>query len=136
MIDNSKVRIMTRMSIYERHEGKEDLKFNKFFKSDYARLQVLKTLVWVTIGYLIVVALVALYKLEYLIDNALTLDYPDMGKTILAYYRVVLAVYLIGALVGYSLKYQFSRKRLKNYYRLLKSLKEIYSEEDSYYDKE
>ncbi len=136
MIDNSKVRIMTRMSIYERHEGKEDLKFNKFFKSDYARLQVLKTLVWVTIGYLIVVALVALYKLEYLIDNALTLDYPDMGKTILAYYIVVLAVYLIGALVGYSLKYQFSRKRLKNYYRLLKSLKEIYSEEDSYYDKE
>jgi len=132
MIDNERVRIMTRMSIYEKHEGKEDLKYNKYFKSDYARLQVLKTLVWTTIAYVIVVALVLLYKLEYIIDNALVLDYPDIGKQILAYYIVVLAVYLVGSLVGYSLKYQFSRKRLKKYYRLLKSLKDIYSEEDSY----
>ncbi|MCR5431333.1 MAG: hypothetical protein K6E95_02125 [Lachnospiraceae bacterium] len=132
MIDNERVRIMTRMSIYEKHEGKEDLKYNKYFKSDYARLQVLKTLVWTTIAYVIVVALVLLYKLEYVIDNALVLDYPDIGKQILAYYIVVLAVYLVGSLVGYSLKYQFSRKRLKKYYRLLKSLKDIYSEEDSY----
>ncbi len=131
MIDNERVRIMTRMSIYEKHEGKGDLKFNKFFKSDYARLQVLKTLVWVTIAYVIVIALVVLYKLEYFIDNALVLDYPELGKTILMYYIIVLTVYLVGALVGYSLKYQFSRKRLKKYYRLLRSLKEIYNEEDS-----
>ena len=51
---------------------------------------------------------------------------------ILAYYIIVMAVYLVGALVGYGLKYQFSRKRLKKYYKLLRSLKEIYKEEDSY----
>jgi len=132
MIDNAKVRIMTRMSIYEKHEGKEDLNFNKYFKSDYARLQVLKTLVSVSVAYLIFVMLFVLYKLEYIIDNALVLDYPAMGKEILGCYIVVLAVYLVGSLVGYSLKYQFSRKRLKKYYKLLRELREIYKDEDSY----
>ncbi len=132
MIDNRKVRIMTRMSIYEKHEGKEDLKLNKYFKSDYARLQVLKTLVSISFAYAIVVVLVSLYKLEYLIDNALQIDYPALGKMILKWYIVVLAVYLVASLVGYALKYQFSRRRLKKYYRLLKALKDIYREEDSY----
>ena len=132
MIDNRKVRIMTRMSIYEKNDGKEDLKLNKYFKSDYARLQVLKTLVSISFAYAIVVVLVVLYQLEYLIDNALVLDYPEIGKMIRAYYIIVMAVYLVGALVGYGLKYQFSRKRLKKYYKLLRSLKEIYKEEDSY----
>ena len=131
MIDNRKVRIMTRMSIYEKHEGKDDLKLNKYFKSDYARLQVLKTLVSITFAYAVVVILVALYRLEYIIDNALTLDYPVIGKEILACYIVVLAVYLVGSLFGYGLKYQFSRKRLKKYYKLLRELKDIYKEEDS-----
>ncbi len=135
MIDNRKVRIMTRMSIYEKHEGKEDLKFNRYFKSDYARLQVLKTLISISFAYVVVVMLVVLYKLEYFIDNALVLDYPSLGKMILGWYIVVLAVYLVGSLVGYSLKYQFSRKRLKKYYSLLRSLKDIYKEEDSYNEK-
>lgn len=132
MVDNRKVRIMTRMSIYEKHEGKEDLKLNKYFKSDYARLQVLKTLISISLAYVMVVMLVILYKLEYIIDNALTLDYPAIGKMILGAYIIVLAVYLIGSLFGYALKYQFSRKRLKKYYKLLKTLKEIYKEEDAY----
>ncbi|MCR5829361.1 MAG: hypothetical protein K6F93_03315 [Lachnospiraceae bacterium] len=132
MIDNNKVRIMTRMSIYEKHEGKEDLRFNKYFKSDYARLQVLRTLVSVSIAYIIFALLFVLYNLEYIIDNVLTLDYPALGKQILGGYIVVLAVYLIGSLVGYSLKYQFSRKRLKKYYKLIRELREIYKDEDSY----
>ncbi len=123
---------MTRMSIYEKHEGKEDLRFNKYFKSDYARLQVLRTLVSVSIAYIIFALLFVLYNLEYIIDNVLTLDYPALGKQILGGYIVVLAVYLIGSLVGYSLKYQFSRKRLKKYYKLIRELREIYKDEDSY----
>jgi len=132
MIDRNKVRIMTRMSIYEKHEGKEDLKFNRYFKSDYARLQVLKTLVSATLAYVIVVGLVIFYKLEYILDNALTLDYPAIGKEILGYYIAVIAIYLIGALIGYSIRYQLSRRRLSKYYALMKRLKEIYREEDSF----
>lgn len=118
------------MSIYEKHEGKEDMKLNKYFKSDYARLQVLKTAVSITFAYAIFVVIVCLYRLEYIIDNALTLDYPAIGKEILAVYIAVMAVYLVGSLVGYSIKYQISRGRLKKYYRLQKKLREIYEEEE------
>lgn len=126
---------MTRMSIYEKHEGKEDLKLNKYFKSDYARLQVLKTAVSITFAYAILVVIVCIYRLEYIIDNALTLDYPAIGKEILAVYIAVMAVYLAGSLVGYSIKYQISRGRLKKYYRLQRKLREIYAEEDENEDR-
>lgn len=132
MLNNRKVRLMTQLAIYEKRQGKEDIKLSKYFKSDYARLNVLKTAIMVTIAYVLVVALVLLYKFEYLLDNVLTLDYASMGKSILGFYIGVMAVYLIATMLGYSLSYTRSHKKLGKYFRMLRKLKDIYNEEDSY----
>ena len=132
MINNRKVRLMSQLAIYEKKEGREDMRLAKYFKWDYARLQVIKTAVAVTVSYILIVLLVALYRLEYLLDNLLTLDYAALGKTILGYYIAVMSVYLIGALLGYSLYYTRSHKKLGKYFRMLRRLKDIYNEEDAY----
>ena len=132
MLNNRKIRIMTKLAIYEKKEGKPDFRLAKFYKTDYARYNALKTMLWITVAYVLGVALVAFYKLEYLLDHALTLDYKALGWQILGIYIAVLSVYVIGSLVGYSIHYTVSRKKLGRYYKLLGKLKSMYNEEDEY----
>ena len=130
MLNERKIRLMTQLAIYEKKEGKEDVKLSKFYKSDYARFQAWKTGIAVTVAYLLLVAVAVIYKLEYLIENAFNIDYALLGKKILGLYIIVLATYVIVAMLGYSLKYAASRKKLARYFRMLRKLKHIYLVED------
>lgn len=120
--------MMAKLAIYEDTEGKEDIKLAKYYKSDYVRLNVLKTILQAAIGIVCILVIVVLYKSEYLIEQAIELDWLHIGKVILAIFGSVLIFYAVAALVGYSLYYDWSRKRLAKYYKLLKILQRYYGE--------
>ena len=129
MVNMRKVRLMTKLAIYEKKEGKEDIKLGKYFRRDYVRLKVLHNIVAVTLGYILVLGLIIAYQMEYLIKEAVTLDYIGMGKTILGTYIIVVTVYIMVAMVGYGLYYNYSRKKLSKYFRMLRRLRSLYQEE-------
>ena len=129
MVNMRKVRLMTKLAIYEKKEGKEDIKLGKYFRRDYVRLKVLHNIVAVTLGYILVLAMIIAYQMEYLIKEAVTLDYVGIGKTILGVYVIVVTVYIMAAMVGYGLYYDYSRKKLSKYFRMLRRLRSLYQEE-------
>ena len=57
MLDKRKIRLMTKMSIYEKNYGKEDIKISGYYKKDYSSLNTWITLIWITVGYILAVAL-------------------------------------------------------------------------------
>ena len=130
MVNVRKVRLMTKLAIYEKKEGKEDIKLGKYFRRDYVRLKILHNIVAVTIGYLLVLAMIVAYQMEYLIREAVNLDYIGMGKTILGGYIIVVTVYVMASMVGYGLYYGYSRKKLAKYFRMLRLLRNMYREEE------
>ena len=130
MVNMRKVRLMTKLAIYEKTEGKEDIKLGKYFRRDYVRLKILHNIVAVTIGYLLVLAMVIAYQMEYLVREAVNLDYIGMGKTILGVYVIVVTVYVMAAMVGYGFYYDYSRKKLAKYFRMLRRLRSLYQEEE------
>ena len=130
MVNVRKVRLMTKLAIYEQKEGKEDIKLGKYFRRDYVRLKILHNIVAVTLGYLLVLAMIIAYQMEYLIKEAVNLDYIGIGKTILGLYVIVVTVYVMAAMVGYGLYYDYSRKKLAKYFRMLRKLRSMYQEED------
>lgn len=136
MLNNRKIRIMTKLATYEEKEGKADIRLSKYYKTDYVRLNILKTIMCTTFGYLLLLIMLAVYKSEYLIENAVNLDYKSLFTTILGYYLVIMTVLIVGTLIGYSIKYDSSRKQLSQYFRLLKKLRIIYREEDAVSDNE
>lgn len=129
MLNNRKVRLMTKLAIYEKEDGKEDIRLGKYYRLDYVRYQMLKTLVAVTFGYLILVFLTILYNAEYLIAEAVKLDYAAIGRTMLGIYLMLVLVFVGLAGIGYTVKYNRSRKKLAKYYQMLKRLRMIYKEE-------
>jgi hypothetical protein len=129
MINTNKVRLMTKLALYETKEGKEDIRLSKYYKTDYVRYQVIKSIISATFGYGLILLLIFIYKSEYLIKNAVTLNYKLIGTYILGIYIIIIVIYGLGALVGYSVKYDLSRKKLSRYYKLLKRLNKIYNDE-------
>jgi len=129
MLNNKKIRMMTKLAVYENKEGKEDIHLSKYYKTDYVRYQVLKSAISATIGYILILVLTFLYKSEYIIQNAVSLDYKTIGIYILGIYIMVITIYGLGSVVIFSLKYDASRKKLTRYFKLLKRLHKIYSDE-------
>jgi len=126
MFDKNKVRVMTKLAIYEKKTGRYDVKLAKFFRSDYVHFHVLRTLISVTIGYALLLLMAAIYKSDYLIAEAVVLDYAGIGKAILTIYIYILVIFAVGSSIGYFIAYNVSRKRLSGYFNLLKKLKKYY----------
>jgi hypothetical protein len=119
---------MTKLAVYEKKDGKEDIHLSKYYKTDYVRFQTLKSIITATIGYALILALIAFYRLEYLIKNAVVLDYKLIGTYVLGFYLMTITLYGLGSIAGYSMKYDASRKKLSRYFKLLKRLEKVYNE--------
>ncbi len=130
MINTRKVRLMTKLAIYEKTEGKEDIRLGKYFRRDYVRLKVIHNLIAITVGYVLVLAMMIAYQMEYLIREAVNLDYIGIGKTMLGVYIIIVTVYTMAVMVAYGLYYDYSRKKLAKYFRMLRRLRSMYQEED------
>lgn len=128
MLNFKKIRLMTKLSVYEKKDGKEDIYLSKYYKTDYVRYQVLKSIITASIGYGLIIAMIVFYKMEYLIKNAVTLDYKLLGTYILGFYLMTITIYGLGAFALYSMKYDASRKKLSRYFKLLKRLEKVYNE--------
>ncbi|MCR5585577.1 MAG: hypothetical protein K6F63_09115 [Lachnospiraceae bacterium] len=131
MINNRKVRLMTKLAIYEKGEGKEDLKLSKFFRRDYLRDRMLRSFVSVTIGFVFLVGLGVLYNMEYIVSNAVNLDYMMIMQRLIAIYIVILAIYVMASLVFGMIHYNRSRNKLARYFRMLRRMRSFYYEEET-----
>jgi uncharacterized membrane protein required for colicin V production len=131
MLDNKKIKIMTKLAAFEQGKCKEDIKISKYYKTDYIRYQVIKTAVSITIGYLLILCLIGLYHAEFLISKIVTLNIVRIGQYLLGFYIIIMAVYITGALIGYSIKYDYSRKNLSKYFKLLKKLNKHYQDDST-----
>ena len=129
MLNSKKIRLMTKLAVYETKDGKADIHLSKYYKTDYVRYQTLKSIISATVGYLLILILAGLYQMEYIISHAVNLDYKTIGAYLLGIYIMVITVYGLGSLLIFSLKYDKSRKKLAKYYKLLRRLNKLYSDE-------
>lgn len=130
MLSEEKIRLMIRLSDYEQNKGKIDLERTKYFKLDYIRMQILKTLVSVTGAVFLVVMLIGMYYMEYIITNALELNYAGMAKYFLVIYILLLCLFSFVTVSVSSVQYEKSKNRVKEYYSTLQELIEYYERED------
>lgn len=130
MINEEKVKIMNRLAMYEKREGKKYLPVSKYYRSDYIGLAMIKNFFLVTIGYGLVVAAVAVYNSEYLMNNIHKMNLINLGIGILVGYVATLAAYSVLTYIQYTVKYHRAKKSVKKYYQELTRLEKIYSREE------
>lgn len=125
MLNEQKVKLMTKMAIYEKKHHTAGKSASKCFKTDYVTFGMLKTVFALTVAFIICVALYILYHFEQFMENINALDYAALGKMFFAYYCMMLIAYLVISLIVYSVKYDRSKSEVKKYFANLKKLEKF-----------
>lgn len=131
MVSEKKVRLMIRLADYEQKQGKKDLQCVEYYKADYIRLQVIKTVACVTAALILIVGLVCMYHFEYILENALALNYKSIGGILILVYILMLSLFIGITMKMASLRYDEAKKKVKIYYQTLNELIRYYKEEES-----
>ena len=130
MLNEEKIKIMNKLAMYEQGEGKKYLPVSRYYRSDYIGLAMIKNFFLITIGYVLVLAGIAAYFGEYLVDNIHKMNLVALGIEAVVGYIVVLVLFSVLTYIQYSVKYYRAKKSVKNYYEELTQLSKIYGRED------
>lgn len=126
MLNEERIKLMTRMASYEAGEGRKNMNIGKYFRGDYIGIQVLKSIISATIAFAICFALYVFYGFETYLQDVYKMDLLEMAKNILIVYAVFVVGYGIVSYIVYSRRYNQARKSLKKYYNNLKKLSGMY----------
>lgn len=127
MLNENKIKMMTKMAIYEKNEGRKMLKTAKYFKGDFIAFGILKSLIATTFAYIIIVVMYVLCNLENLVSDINSLNYTMIGKKLGIYYAVMMVVFAVITGLVYAYQYEHSRKGLKRYFSRLNKLERFYN---------
>ena len=122
MLNEERIRLMTRMAAYEEREGRKDISISGYFRGDYISFQLLKSAIYATVGFALAVAMYVLYNIEKFLEEFYKMDILEFLKDIVSKYCLVLAIYLVISYFVYSYRYHKAKKHVKQYNQLLRAL--------------
>ncbi|MDO5409515.1 MAG: hypothetical protein Q4F21_03565 [Lachnospiraceae bacterium] len=134
MINREKVKLMTKIQLFENHE-KEALKANRFFQHDYLGLYLIRSFLAYVVLYVLVLTVVFLYNWEELLRKVDLFVFMQAGKTILLSFVLLLIPSMIVSYIIYWFRYRAYRRKIKEYIVNLKQLNAFYQKDDQKEDK-
>lgn len=130
MVNEEKVKTMTRLAIYETTKGKRQLNISKYYKRDYVRYNMFKTAVAATIAFLLIAVLYVMLNIESLMISLNDMDLIREAEKIGILYLIFLAFYMLVAWLVYARRYEAVKPDVIIYNHNLKHLKELYEKEE------
>ncbi len=126
MLNNEKITLMTKLSLYEQKYTNKEISTSKYWKSDYIALKMLSSFVLATVGYLLIIALWFLYTSASIIEKLTTTGrFIALVVVLGLLYVIVLVAYLIFSYAFYTHRFGKIRKNLNEYNGDLKTLHRI-----------
>ena len=130
MIDVSKVRMMTRLAVYEKQQGKKELKMHRFSMRTYLSLKLIGSFFAVTVAYVLGAALYMMRYYSNIMTEGLAFSYGGILKNILIVYGIVMIINLIITFVIKRKRYIKMLKSIRQYDKSLFALKKYLDKEE------
>nr|WP_294491176.1 hypothetical protein [uncultured Mediterraneibacter sp.] len=125
MLDKKKIRLMTRTAIYDKEYGREDLKITDYYQKDYVSLNVWITLILITLGFFLLVALLFMSSGESIVEGLTIVRMLILAAVVLGAYLSLLVIYGIGVSTFYKKRHIRAKQRVKKYMRDLSRLEKM-----------
>ncbi len=130
MLNEVKIKLMTRVAIYEKTEERNGLLMSKYFKEDYVKFGCLRTLVLVTICYWLIVGIYVATNFDKLLTDINNMDYFKLMSIMLSGYVGVAAVFYVYSFIVFSFRYYRARPGIVEYNKNLKKIIKLYEVEE------
>lgn len=130
MLNESRIKLMTKMAAFESGEGKRSMSIGTYFRGDYIGKEVIKSIIYGTIAFFILFGMYIAYDFEFLIQDIYKMDLLEFGKEVAINYLKMIVVYAGITYVVYAIRYQHARRNLRAYYNNLRRLNSMYKKEE------
>ena len=132
MLNQEKVKSMTKAAAYEKGPEKKNIEISGYFRGDYLGLQMVKSAVAYTAAFLIIAAMWAMGMMEELMLMISRAEYlENFIKILVVLFISGLVIYECAVYVYFSNKYQQAKKSLKGYHAHLHKIHKFYEAQES-----
>ena len=132
MLNEEKVKYMTKAAAYETGPEKKNIKIDSYFRGDYLGLQLVKSGFAYTAAFCIITALGIMSRAEEILLQISQASYLNkIIKILVIVYAAGLLMYEAAVYVYYSKKYQRAKESVKGFHGHLKRIHKFYETEDS-----
>lgn len=125
MVDKEKVKLMTKLAMYEQNKGKNDLKMMNFYKSDYVSSKVFK------INIILTLFIISIFGINFtmkFIEN-INIIYKENIMRLGVIYGIIWFVLIICSSIissrVYKRKFTEASSRIEDYEKMLSKLQEM-----------
>ncbi|SFQ29832.1 hypothetical protein SAMN02910358_01465 [Lachnospiraceae bacterium XBB1006] len=126
MVNEERVRAMTKAAIFEEGVGKKALSSGEYYRSDYLFIQMLKSFFWGSLAFALLGLLLACYGIDALMGKLPSMNVPQFCVAVLIAYLLFMVVYMgVSYIRGYR-RYQSNEIAIKGYEKTLKHLENMY----------
>ncbi|MCI9082341.1 MAG: hypothetical protein HFI70_08555 [Lachnospiraceae bacterium] len=130
MLNEERIRLMTKMVCYEEGEGKEYMPVKQYYRRDYVSFEMLKTFITSTLAFGILCLFWVLYNMEKIAEILGNRDLVSFGASVLIWYAVFTVVYQVIAFLVYNRRYTKATASVKKYYSALKKVQKLHEKEE------
>lgn len=130
MLNEERIRLMTKMAVYEAGEGREYMPIKQYYRRDYVSYEMIKTFITSTIAFGILFFFWMLYKMEDMTDVFNGRDLPELGIFILVRYIIFIVIYQVIAYIVYVRRYKKATASVREYYSNLKKVQRLQEREE------
>lgn len=130
MLDEERIRLMTKMASYEEGEGKDYIPIKQYYRKDYVVLGMLKTFITSSIAFGILFVCVVLYEMDNITEILSDRNPAELGMYVLAIYIGFAAIYQVIALFVYNRRYTKANASIKEYYSVIKRVEKLQQREE------
>ena len=130
MLNEERIRLMTKMASYEEGEGKEYIPIKQYYRRDYLSFQGVKTFFSSTICFGILLLFRLVYGMEDITELTGSKVISAIGVSLLMEYLAFIAIFQFIAYIVYSRRYAKAARGTKEYYSLLKKVQKLQEKEE------
>ena len=132
MINEERIRLMTKACIYEQQEKRKSLHIVSYYRKDYVGLHMIMAWIFATI----LVGLAGLLTLAYLTEQTTSVFLNFSNLTVLfiilgTAYLLVVAVYMAISYICYAQRYDQAKENCRRYQAYMKKLNRLYEIEEA-----
>lgn len=130
MLNEDRIRLMTKMASYEEGKGKEYMPIKQYYRKDYVGLGMIKTFITSSIAFGILFLCWVLYDMDNITDILSNRDLTELGMFVLVIYIIFIAVYQVIALGVYNWRYSRATASIKGYHSVMKKVEKLQEREE------
>ena len=129
MLNEERIRSMTKLAIYETNEGKKIIPLSHYYKSDYVSKSLMKSFVYGTISFGIMFGMWMIYQMDNAKKSMFGGNLEEFIIQVILLYLIFMIIYLLITYIYASITFSKSKKSIKKYLALLKKVEKMHERE-------